>query len=65
MRPGGPPAPQRNCATTSTRAGLLEIVKEDLGTGLLHGAVDVGSMVDTSFVDRLKQSGFIDTLYAR
>ncbi len=48
-----------------TRAGLAEIVKEGLATGLIHDNVDVSTMLDTSFVDRLQQSGFIETLYGK
>lgn len=48
-----------------TRAGLEEIVKEGLSTGLIKDAVDVGGMLDTSFVDKLQKSGFIEALYSK
>ena len=48
-----------------SKAGLAEIAKEGLNTGLLKGPVDVGAMLDTSFVDRLQASGFITQLYGR
>ena len=48
-----------------TRAGLEEIVKQLRSAGELKEEVDVGAMLDTSFVDVLQQSGFIDSVYGR
>ncbi|HTD46092.1 MAG TPA: ABC transporter substrate-binding protein [bacterium] len=48
-----------------TRAGLAEIVKESVSAGLLKDGIEVGSMLDTSFVDQLAASGFMQQLYAR
>lgn len=48
-----------------TKAGLMEIMKESLSTGLLKEPADVSAMIDTSFVDKLQASGFIQQLYAR
>ncbi len=46
-----------------TRAGMQEIIKEMVSSGLLKEPVNVGTMIDTSFVDRLQASGFFQTLY--
>jgi NitT/TauT family transport system substrate-binding protein len=48
-----------------SRAGLAEILKEGLNSGLIKNPVDVSTMLDTSFVDKLQASGFIQQLYAR
>ncbi len=48
-----------------TKAGLQEIVKESMSTGLLKDPIDVSTLLDTSFVDKLQESGFIQQLYAR
>ncbi len=48
-----------------TKAGLQEIVKESVSTGQLKDAIDVSTMLDTSFVDKLRESNFIAQLYAR
>ncbi len=48
-----------------TKAGLEEIVKESLSTGQLKGPIDVSAMLDTSFVDKLQEIGFIQALYKR
>ncbi len=48
-----------------TKAGMQEIVREYLSTGQLKDAVDVSVMVDTSFVDKLQESGFIQSLYGK
>jgi NitT/TauT family transport system substrate-binding protein len=48
-----------------SKAGLAEIAKEGLSTGLLKNPVDVGTMIDTSFVDKLQANGFIQQLYGR
>lgn len=50
-----------------TKAGMQEIVKELASTGQLAGqlkeGIDVSGMLDTSFVERLQASGFIEQLY--
>ena len=48
-----------------SRAGLQEIVKESVSSGQTRESVDVGAMLDTSFVDKLQSSGFIQTLYGK
>ena len=48
-----------------SRAGLQEIAKEYLVTGQATAPLDVGPMLDTSFVDALQRSGFIQRLYGR
>jgi hypothetical protein len=48
-----------------SRAGLQEIVKESVSSGQMKESVDVGAMLDTSFVDKLQSSGFIQTLYRK
>ncbi|HEX4841268.1 MAG TPA: ABC transporter substrate-binding protein [bacterium] len=48
-----------------TKAGMQEIVREYLSTGRLKDAVDVSGMLNTSFVDQLQESGFIQQLYGR
>lgn len=52
-------------APAPTKAGLAEIVKESVSTGHLKDPIDVTPMLDTSFVDKLQASGFIQQLYAR
>lgn len=52
-------------APAPTKAGLAEIVKEGVSTGQLKESIDVGPMLDTSFVDKLQASGFIQQLYSR
>ena len=48
-----------------SKAGLQEIAKEYLATGQLKAPIDVTPMLDSSFVDRLAQSGFIQRLYGK
>ncbi len=48
-----------------TKAGMQEIVREYLSTGQLKDAVDVNAMLDTSFVDKLQESGVIQQLYGK
>ncbi len=48
-----------------TKAGLAEIVREAMSSGLMKEPVDVSTMLDTSFVDKLQAGGFIQQLYAR
>ncbi len=48
-----------------TKAGLQEIVKESVSSGLLKESIDVSAMLDTSFVDKLQASGFIQQLSAK
>lgn len=48
-----------------SKAGLQEIAKEYLTTGQVAGPLDVAPMFDTSFVDALQRSGFIQRLYGR
>ena len=48
-----------------SKAGLAEIVKESTTSGVLKSPVDVGAMLDTSFVDKLQASGFIRQLYGK
>jgi ABC-type nitrate/sulfonate/bicarbonate transport system substrate-binding protein len=48
-----------------SKAGLAEIAKESVSTGLVKSPIDVGAMIDTSFVDKLQASGFIQQLYAK
>ncbi|HET9001659.1 MAG TPA: ABC transporter substrate-binding protein [bacterium] len=48
-----------------SKAGLAEIVKESVSSGLMKESVDVGTMLDPSFVDKLQRSGFIQTLYGK
>ena len=52
-------------APAPTKAGLAEIVKESTSSGLLKNPVDVNTMLDTSFVDKLQASGFIQQLYGK
>ena len=47
-----------------TKAGLAEIVREYVG-GQFKDPIDIGAMLDTSFVDQLAAGGFIKKLYAR
>jgi len=49
----------------ASKAGLQEIVKESVSSGQTKESVDVGAMLDTSFVDKLQSSGFIQTLYGK
>jgi len=48
-----------------TKAGLAEIVKEYVRAGQFKDPIDIGAMLDTSFVDHLAAGGFIKTLYAK
>ena len=48
-----------------SKAGLQEIAKEYVATGQLTAPLDVGPMLDTSFVDALQRGGFIQRLYGR
>lgn len=46
-----------------TRAGMQEILKQMGSDKPLKQALDVGSMIDTSFVERLQARGFFQQLY--
>jgi ABC-type nitrate/sulfonate/bicarbonate transport system substrate-binding protein len=48
-----------------SKAGLEEIAKEYLSTGQITAPLDVAPMLDTSFVDALQRTGFIQHLYGK
>jgi NitT/TauT family transport system substrate-binding protein len=52
-------------APAPTKAGLAAIVKESMSSGLLKTPVDVSTMLDTSFVEKLQASGFVEQLYGK
>lgn len=58
-------APVFSMIPVPSKAGLQEIANEYLSTGQVTSPLDVTPMLDTSFVDALQRSGFIQRLYSR
>ncbi len=46
-----------------SKAGMQEILKQMVSSGQITESLDVATMIDTSFVERLQAGGFFQTLY--